>query len=535
MKKEQDLSLPKYYLERAYRSSKRPGGRTDDVPLAVRSRQVKGEAGAVYTMFVPSNYDPLRPTPLLLGLHGGGGGGKERDKVVGNGPSAMNFYMGIAEEHGWLAVCPTSLVGHWGGKEDDALLEAVLEEVQLLYNVDLNRVYLTGHSMGGFGTWHYGPLWAERWAAISPMAGGGGPDAQRLRETQTFIFVYHGADDNVVGVGSDRVAAKALLDNGNDFVYTELNGVQHGCPPEVLTEMATLFEKKRLALGKGKFFRRTEEIRSSFLEKPGQDEKTYLGDPEPPDPDKRAESAVEKRKRLLADIDLGGGKAKAAAAAYADFKDAESVKSLGPRAVNPKAADDVREAAAMALGNLGSSDGIPFLETALNDENDRVFLAADAALVSVGDHKAGPALLQAIDIQVKRFLGKFQGSTMDYPDFDPRCTALGAAANGAAALADPKDAVARIRDRIVKTVFETPYNVAEVERVGMVKSVVRERLAKELVEALVKTGHPSAKEALARLKDDCKKEAAIGSACDDGIQRLAEGPPARPPADPAGH
>ena len=62
----------------------------------------------------------------------------------------------------------------------------------------------------------------------------------------------------------------------------------HGCPPEVLTEMADWFEKKWLAIGRGKAYRRTDEIRSSFLEKPTREEKQYLGDPEPPDPNAKA-------------------------------------------------------------------------------------------------------------------------------------------------------------------------------------------------------------------------------------------------------
>jgi hypothetical protein len=532
MRREQDVSLPEYYFERAFRSSKRPGGRTDDVPLTFRSDKIKGEEGARYTMFVPPDYDPLRPTPLLLGLHGGGGGGKARDKVVGNGPSAMNFYTGIAERHGWLVACPTSLVAGWGGELDDALLEAVLMEVQLLYNVDLHRVYLTGHSMGGFGTWNYGPLWAGRWAAISPMAGGGGPAAQKLADTKTFIYVYHGADDNVVGVASDRAAAKALLDNGNDFVYTELNGVGHGCPAEVLEEMASLFEVKRLAVGRGKAVRRSDEIRSSFLDKPGKEEKHYLGDPEPPDPNARAETAEARRKRLLADIDLGGGKADAAAAAYAEFKDADSVKSLGPRAVNPKVPDDVRAAAVRALGNIGSAEGLPFLERALADENDGVFHAAAAAVVAVGDRKAGPALLRAVEFQSKRFEGKLMGTTMDFSDFEPRCAAIGAAARAAAALADPKDAVARIRERVVKTVFEAKYRVDALARAGQFPAEIRGRLAKDVCDALVATGHPSAKEALVHLRAAAFGEAGVIGACDEALARLDGGGQApAPPAD----
>ncbi len=533
MKREHDLSLPGSFLERAWRSGRRPRGRTDDVPLTFRSDRVKSEEGVKYTMFVPSSYDPLRPTPLLLGLHGGGRGGKDGEKVVGSGPSAMNFYTGIAEQRGWLAACPTALFGSWAAPVHEVFLEALLEELQLLYNVDLNRVYLTGHSMGGFGAWYWGPKWAERWAAFAPMAGGGGPDAGRLKDTQTFVYVFHGSDDNVVGVDSDRAAAKTLLSNGNDFVYTELDGVGHGCPEEVLAEMAALFEVKRLAVGKGRAFRRDDSIRSSFLAKPTKEERHYLGDPEPPDPDAAAEKPEQRRRRLLADIDLGGGKAEAAAAAFAEGRDVEAVKPLGARlGAAGKAADDVRAAAAKALGSIGSPEALPFLEKGLADGNDAVFLASLAAVRAIGDRRAGKALLAALDFQARQFASKLMGRAMSYPDYEPRCAALGAAAKAAAALSEPKAAVERIRDRAVKPVFDEVVRVERLERAGQFPERVRAALGKELAEALAATGDPSAREVLLHLRDRAGRDPEVIGACDEALRVLEGGAPA--PGDGGG-
>jgi HEAT repeat protein len=345
----------------------------------------------------------------------------------------------------------------------------------------------------------------------------------RFRDTQTFVYLFHGTDDPVCGVQPDRTAAEQMLKNGNDFVYTELNGIGHGFPPDGGAEMAEQFEKKRLAVGRGRSFRRSDEIRSSFLEKPGPEEKKYLGDPEPPDPNAKAETAEAKRKRLLGDIDLGGGKADAAAASYAEFRDLESVKTLAVRLLNPKSPDDVRAAAAKALGNVGLPECLPHLERGLADENDPVFHAVLGALREMGDRKAGPALLRALDAQAKMFDGRRQGAAMDFPDFDARCSALGAASAAAAALSEPKEAVARIRDRVVKTVFENPPRVEELARAGMFPAVVRERLAKEVCAALAKTGHPSARDAILHLKEACRAEAAIVSACDEALSGLQAG------------
>ena len=69
---------PGQYLERAYRSAREKKGRTDDRILTIRSEKYKG----VYTLFVPRTYDPFTPTPLVVGLHGGGRGGKDGKAVV---------------------------------------------------------------------------------------------------------------------------------------------------------------------------------------------------------------------------------------------------------------------------------------------------------------------------------------------------------------------------------------------------------------------------------------------------------------------
>jgi HEAT repeat protein len=527
LKRDHDWAAPAFFLERAWRSARKPKGRTDDVKLSFRSDRVKGEAGAVYTLFVPASYDPLRPAPLLVGLHGGGRGGKDGKEVVGSGPSAMNFYTGIAESRGWIVLCPTAIQAPWDNPVNVEFLDSCLEEIQLLYNVDLHRVYLTGHSMGGFGSWHYGPLWAERWAGVAPMAGGGGPGLPRLQDTQTPVFVFHGADDNVVGVAGDRAAANSLRDSGHDFVYTELNGVGHGLPQEVAEEMAAYFEVKRLAVGKGKAFRRSDAILSSFLGKPTKEEKRYLGDPEPPDPDAKGEAPEAKRKRLLAEIDLGGGKAEAAAAAFEGMKDPEAVKALGARLANvAKVPDDVRQAAAKGLGALGTPDAVPFLERGLGDENDGVFHAVLASLGSIADRKAGPALLRALDFQAKRFDGKRQGGGMDFPDYEGRCAALGAAAEAAAALADPKGAAEKIRDAVVATVFEKAPRVPELARAGHFPGQVREALGKRIAAALGQTGSPAAADGLRRLKEAAKGDAGIVAACDEALAALPAAPAA---------
>jgi poly(3-hydroxybutyrate) depolymerase len=530
MERDHDLNLPGTYLERAYRSAQLPRGRTDDVSLTFRSDRIKGPEGVRYTMYVPSSYDPMVPTPLIIGLHGGGRGGADGKKVVGNGPSAMNFFMGLSERHGWLVACPTAIQAPWGAKPNGPFLEAMLEELQFLYNVNLNRVYLAGHSMGGFGSWHWGPQWAERWAAVGPAAGGGGPASGRLKDTQTFLYLFHGADDAVVGPGSDRAAAKALLKNGNDFVYTELNGVGHGWPGSVRSEMAMFFETKRLARGKGRRFRRDDTVRSSWMEKLHKrllkEEAHYLGNPEPPKRTSKKVRPKEERKRLLAQLDLGGGGAEEAAKKIAATKDEDAVKPLTKRLLLAgRVADDVRAAAATALGGLGFAEGLPALEGTLRDENDKVFLACLSAIESIGKKSSGPALLRALTVQGNLFDKKKRGDAMGYPDYEPRCHALGRTVKAVVALSEPKSAARAIGDEVVARVFETKVNVRELARAGHFPGRVKNRLARIVLEALAATRHESAAAVIERVRAAFPKDEEMGRRCDVALE-LLKGEPA---------
>jgi len=172
-------------LERYRRSLHQPTGYQEDRPLSYRSDL---RPGAVYTLYVPKQYTPVHPWPLIIGLHGGGADGKRGDEVVGSGPSAMNFYRRNAERYGFLVACPTALMAGWGNKPNEDYVRDLITELRLLYHIDIDRIYMTGHSMGGFGTWALGPRLGEDLAAISPMAGAGS-GVGRLVSTRTPMFI----------------------------------------------------------------------------------------------------------------------------------------------------------------------------------------------------------------------------------------------------------------------------------------------------------------------------------------------------------
>jgi len=117
------------------------------------------------TTYVPRRYDRTKPAPLLLYLHGSGGRGDE----------AIGLWRDHAEALGMLIVAPTE-AGKNGGyafspRERDAAL-AALRWTRRQFNVDENRIHLTGVSRGGHMTWYLGTRHPDRWASLAPMIGG---------------------------------------------------------------------------------------------------------------------------------------------------------------------------------------------------------------------------------------------------------------------------------------------------------------------------------------------------------------------------
>jgi predicted peptidase len=104
-------------------------------------------------------------------------------------------------------------------------LTGLLDEIVENYDVDESRVYLTGLSMGGYGTWSLGATLPDRFAAIAPICGGGEKRmAWRLKEMP--IWVFHGAKDSVVPLAQSEEmveAVKAAGGNPKLTVYPEAN------------------------------------------------------------------------------------------------------------------------------------------------------------------------------------------------------------------------------------------------------------------------------------------------------------------------
>lgn len=197
-----------------------------------------------YLLSLPEGYETsAQRWPLILFLHGAGESGKVLAEVKVHGPPKM-----IEEktrEYPCIVVSPQS--PRWGWNSD--YLSALLDSICETYRVDPERIYLTGLSMGGYGTWMLAADQPDRFAAIVPICGGGNPDdAENLKGLP--IWVFHGAQDKIVKLEKSEKMVDALKAVGSDVKFTVYPEAGHDSWTETYAnpELYTwLFAQKRAA------------------------------------------------------------------------------------------------------------------------------------------------------------------------------------------------------------------------------------------------------------------------------------------------
>lgn len=184
-----------------------------------------------YLLFLPPGYEPHgdKKWPLMLFLHGAGERGTNVWKVATHGPPKN---VTKNPDFPFVLISPQCEEGKTWSR--DALL-GLLDEAIKVYNVDTNRVYLTGLSMGGFGTWDLGLSNPERFAAIAPICGGGQIITVLLHsrdKADSFktlgVWAFHGAQDPVVPVEESQRMVDALKKAGvKDVKFTVYPEAKH--------------------------------------------------------------------------------------------------------------------------------------------------------------------------------------------------------------------------------------------------------------------------------------------------------------------
>jgi poly(3-hydroxybutyrate) depolymerase len=225
-----------------------------------------------YELYVPSQYDKSKPTPLIVALHG-----------LTIQPSQIIRYQGLtdlAEERNYIVVAPmgynvrgwygargtgrTAGRGRRGGRGGDTSNDPenlgelsekdvmnVFEMVRKEFNIDPSRTYLMGHSMGGGGTIYLGSKYKQYWAALAPYA----PavyldiDATLAQLKDMPVFMVQGDADALVNVERVRPWAERMKSTGMNHIYIEVAGGDHmgvvTSSPETMRRMFDFFDKAR--------------------------------------------------------------------------------------------------------------------------------------------------------------------------------------------------------------------------------------------------------------------------------------------------
>ncbi len=176
-----------------------------------------------YLLSFPSGYkESTDRWPLLVFLHGGSGRGDDLNLVSRYGPPA------VIQKHPdfpFVVLSPQCPKGEiW---TDTDLLISLLDHVIANYRIDRTRVYLTGMSLGGRGTWYLAYKHPNRFAAIVPVCSWAqnADWAPVLKDVP--VWVFHGDNDKRVPLSESEDMVKALHSVGNDAKFTVLPGRGH--------------------------------------------------------------------------------------------------------------------------------------------------------------------------------------------------------------------------------------------------------------------------------------------------------------------
>ncbi|MBI5092695.1 MAG: dienelactone hydrolase family protein [Candidatus Hydrogenedentes bacterium] len=176
-----------------------------------------------YVVYVPRAYDPGKKWPLIVFLHGAGERGD--DGLIQSDVGLGRAIRQNPDRFPCVVVMPQCPGRVWWDEAADEI-ELAYQKTVKEYSIDSSRTYLTGLSMGGYGTWVYGAQHIDRYAALAPICGGGKPeDAATLAKVP--IWAFHGAVDEVVKPDESRKMVEAVKAAGGKVKYTEYPDLHH--------------------------------------------------------------------------------------------------------------------------------------------------------------------------------------------------------------------------------------------------------------------------------------------------------------------
>lgn len=229
----------------AMAQSDRPAG----IPACFQYKTLKQPGGQTYSylLYLPAQYDEDQNHrwPVIITLHGSGECGRVAKMA---GMALPRFVASRPRKFPFIVIAVNAPSMWYRGNNAAAVLE-ILDAVTAEHRTDPDRVYLTGYSMGGFGTWELAIARPDLFAAIVPVCGAGIPAAAGNIATLP-TWAFHGAKDTNVPVAGSRQMIAAMKAAGGHPKYTEFPSEAHEIWEGVYRSMSLykwLLEQRRPA------------------------------------------------------------------------------------------------------------------------------------------------------------------------------------------------------------------------------------------------------------------------------------------------
>ncbi len=176
-----------------------------------------------YLLYLPKDYSKHNDSlPLIIYLHGGSARGKDLNKLKGYG---LPYLIDKGHDYDFIIAspqCPDST--YWSRIN---WFDSLYLDLTSKYRIDKHRIYVTGMSMGGWGTWHAAMDYPDKIAAIVPLCGGCNDSLNICRLNKMPIWTFHGTADTLIIVNeTDRLVARLKKCNSN-VKYTRIDNEGH--------------------------------------------------------------------------------------------------------------------------------------------------------------------------------------------------------------------------------------------------------------------------------------------------------------------
>lgn len=176
-----------------------------------------------YVKYLPQTENENKKFPLLLYLHGSGQRGDVPEAVTKHG--FMKFVREENKEYPFVIISPQCPEGKYWGCYTESLI-AFLDYICESEPIDVSKIYLTGNSMGGTGTWMLAMAAPEKFAAIAPVCASGICwNAEAVKDIP--IYMYHGDCDEVIPICESETMLKRINELGGNATLKVCRGIRH--------------------------------------------------------------------------------------------------------------------------------------------------------------------------------------------------------------------------------------------------------------------------------------------------------------------